>query len=671
MEKPEKMKMESTDGIADNIRKIAELFPQVMTEVEENGVLRKAVNFDKLKQLLSAQDLGGTESYEFTWVGKRAAMMEANTPIRKTLRPCPSESKDWDTTQNLYIEGDNLEVLKLLQENYLGKVKMIYIDPPYNTGGDFIYKDKFTLSTEAYSETAEAVNEDGDRLVKNTDTNGRFHSDWCSMIYTRLLVARNFLADDGVIFISIDENEISNLKSIADEVFGEGNYAGEIIWKNSSKNDQDYISIQHEYIVCYVRNKNVNKGDWLIEKEGTAEIFAAFDKFYQKLGNDWNAIHRAALEWYKGFTESNPVYASKHYSWMDERGVYFPADISGPNAGQYVYDVLHPVTGKVCKAPASGWRYPEETMKERIAQGLVHFGADETTVPNNKTYLKDTLFQSIPSVIYLDGRAASKRLSSLLGGNFFTNPKDEILLSKIIRALQLKDGDIVLDFFSGSGSTAHAVLLHNFLMTEKLRFIMVQIQEDLDETLRGATGGAKSVLKGAIAHLEAQGKPHLLTEIGKERIRLVGDKMRENVESELFSLDDGFRVFKVDDSNMADVYYSAANLTQENLRAQGSNIKPKRNDLDLFFGCILDWGLELSLPYTSEELEGCKVHTYNDGDLVACFADDVPVSVVETIANRHPLRAVFRDSCFADSPAKINVYERFKLLSPDTTVKVI
>ncbi len=671
MATPEKMKMQSPDGFENNIRKIAELFPQVMTETSEDGIPRRVIDFDKLKQVLSGHILEGDEAYEFTWVGKHAAMVEANTPIRKTLRPCPEESKNWDSTQNLYIEGDNLEVLKLLQESYLGKVKLIYIDPPYNTGGDFIYRDTFALSNEDYDEGSGAVNEEGERLFKNRKERGRFHSDWCSMIYSRLSLARSFLAEDGAIIISIDENEVDNVKKICNEIFGEANYAGEIIWKNSSKNDQDYISIQHEYFVCYVRNKNVNTGEWLVKKERTDVIFDKFDALHSDYGNDWEAIHAAALTWYRQFPEADPVYSSKHYNWMDERGVYFPADISGPNAGQYVYDVIHPVTGRVCKAPASGWRYPESTMKERIEQGLIHFGKDETTIPNNKTYLKDTLYQSLPSVIHLDGRSASKRLTSLLGGNYFTNPKDETLLAKIIGALQLRDGDIVLDFFSGSASTGHAVMLHNYNRQAKVRYIMVQLQEDLDITLAGATGGAKKVLKDAIKHLNSISKPHYLTEIGKERLVKAGAQYESDSASEFSRIDTGFRVFKVDDSNMADVYYSVAEISQEQLQQQENNIKPGRNDLDLFFGCILDWGLELSLPYTTKTVDDCVIHTYNEGDLIACFAEDIPDSVIDAMAKQHPLRAVFRDSSFADSPAKINVYERFKLLSPDTTVKVI
>ena len=446
------------------------------------------------------------------------------------------------------------------------------------------------------------------------------------------------------------------------------NFAGEIIWKNSSKNDQAYISIQHEYILCYVKSKADNPGEWVEPKEGVEEIFKAFDGFKKQYGDDWKAIHKAALEWYKQFPESNPISSSKHYSWMDEKGVYFPDNISGPHFGQYRYDVIHPVTGKVCKEPASGWRFSEATMKERIAQGLVHFGDDETTVPNNKTYLANTLNQSLTSIKYKDGRVASKQLAALMGKNYFTNPKDVDVLAMLMRAVGVKDGDIVLDFFSGSGSTAEAVMN---LSTGGIdaKFILVQIQEDLDLTLSKATGSSKQVLANSIELCDELGKPHFLTEIGKERIRRAAKKIAEEHPDAKF--DGGFRVLKLDDTNMKDVYYAPANYEQNLLDMFESNIKEDRTDLDLFFGCLLEWGLPLSLPYSSEQIDGCTVHNYNDGDLIACFDENIPDSVIKTIAKRQPLRAVFRDSSFASSPSKINVTQIFKELAPDTSVKVL
>ena len=343
----EQMKMHSPDLTQQNIERIRELFPNCITEAQGiDGKIKLAIDFDQLKQELSGSIVEGPqERYHLNWPGKREALLTANAPIAKTLRPCREESVDFDTTQNLFIEGDNLDALKLLQETYLGKVKMIYIDPPYNTGNDFIYKDNFTDNSSEFLKTSNQKSNEGFPLVSNTESSGRFHSNWLSMIYSRLKLARNLLTDDGVIAISIDENEHSNIVKVGCEVFGDENFCGEIVWKNSSKNDQKYISIQHEYILLFVKNKYFNSGAWTEKKEGLDEIYSAFQKLKKEHGTDWDTIHSKALEWYKQFPESNPITNSKHYSWMDERGVYFPDNISGPNDGQYVYDVVHPVTG--------------------------------------------------------------------------------------------------------------------------------------------------------------------------------------------------------------------------------------------------------------------------------------------------------------------------------------
>ena len=383
----EKLKMHSPNLTQDNIARIRDLFPGCVTEAKgEDGSVKLAVDFDQLRQELAESIVEGPqERYHLNWPGKREALLAANAPIAKTLRPCRDESVDFDTTKNLFIEGDNLDALKLLQENYLGRVKMIYIDPPYNTGKDFIYEDDFAQSAKEYLRKTNQVDEKGNRLVANRDSNGRFHSDWLTMMYSRLRIARNLLRQDGLIVISIDEIEHANLKKLCDEVFGGHNFCGEIVWKNSSKNDQDYISIQHEYFVVYARDKQANKGEWVERKQGLEEIYKAFDGFKRQHGTNWEAIHAAALEWYRTFPESNPIVDSRHYNWMDARGVYFASDISGPNFGQYVYAVDHPITKQPVKPPASGWRYPEPEMKQRIADERVHFGPDHTTIPKNKT----------------------------------------------------------------------------------------------------------------------------------------------------------------------------------------------------------------------------------------------------------------------------------------------
>ena len=435
---------------------LKELFPEAVTE--GTG----AIDFDKLRELLGEHINTGKERYAFTWPGKHEAIRQSQTPSTATLRPLKEKSVDWDTTENLYIEGDNLEVLKLLQRSYHGQVDMIYIDPPYNTGNDFVYKDSFGDTIENYREQT------GQEHASNPETNGRFHSNWLNMMYPRLRLARELLKSTGILVASIDESERKNLQCILDEIFGEANFAGEIIWKNSSKNDQRYISIQHEYLLIYVKDKNQNTGDWKQRKSGLEEIYNEFNHLHSQYGEDWQTIHEKIREWYRQFPPSDPISSNSHYSWMDEHGVYFPDNISGPNAGQYVYDVIHPITGKVVKMPTTGWRYPESEMNRRISQNLVHFGKDETTVPNNKTYLKDTEYQSIPSILYRDGRVASKRLANLFGGmKVFSNPKDVDVLASLMESFNIDDNGIVMDFFSGSGSIGEAAM--RFTLKKKYR----------------------------------------------------------------------------------------------------------------------------------------------------------------------------------------------------------
>lgn len=675
----DKLKMQTANVVDENIKRIGELFPNCLTErLDENGRPEVAIDFDQLRQELSKDIVEGPEErYQFTWPDKRNAIRLANAPTTDTLRPCREESVDFDNTQNLYIEGDNLEVLKLLRENYLGKVKMIYIDPPYNTGNDFVYNDDYAQTKGDYIHNSGQEDEEGNRLVANAESNGRFHTDWLNMIYPRLKVAKDLLSEDGVVFISIDENEVDNLRKVASEVFGPSNYAGEIIWKNSSKNDQAYISIQHEYIVCYVKNKTENLGDWVEEKEGLDEIFKAFDEFKKKYGTDWEAIHKAALEWFKQFKESNPIYDSKHYSWMDEKGVYFPDNISGPNYGQYRYDVIHPVTGKVVKEPASGWRYPEETLKERIKNGLVHFGKDETTVPNNKTYLANTKTQSLTSIKYKDGRVASKYLTSIMGANVFNNPKDISVLELLMRAVKLKDGDIVLDFFSGSGSTGEAVVNLSKQNNISVKYILVQIQEDLDLALAKATGGAKAILKNAITLCDNLEKPHLLPELAKERLRRTGTKMLEEYstkQSDLFSdekktLDVGFRVLKLDSSNMQDVYYSPEEFNEKLLFED--NIKPDRTEEDLLFQAMIELGIELSAKIEKQEIAGKTVWNVAEGYLMACFDKEVNETAIKAIAKQHPYYFVLRDASLATDQVADNFEQIWEEYSKDTVRKII
>lgn len=648
--------MESEDIQQDNVAKIAALFPNCITETRgEDGRLKKAINFDLLRQMLSDVATEGDEAYEFTWVGKKASIVEANRPIRKTLRPVKEDSVNWDTTENLYIEGDNLEVLKLLQESYLGKVKMIYIDPPYNTGNDFIYNDDFKMSSEEYADESGAFDDEGNRMFKNTDSNGRFHSDWCSMIYPRLMLARNLLSEDGVIFISIDDNEQENLKKICDEVFGEENFIAQLVWEKKKKGaflSKSYINMK-EYILVFCKKDSSFNGliGEITTEEGTYPCIKTTN------ARGVRTIRKGTPSKYK---ESNYTIASG-------------TRVSSGNMELIYLDDLVVRDGTLEKDVKidSNWIYSQEKLDEYSEQGLVYITQDNyiRRIVNDRRVkmLKDLLSrvgsdgESLPIFEYDENlnnggwgtnEDANDELHHLLGEQYiFDFSKPTRLLAKLFQSIEGKNCTI-LDFFSGSAASADAVMQLNAADGGKRKYIMVQIAEQTQEGSPAQKAGYKNIC-----------------EIGKERIRRAAKKIHEDNPDATF--DDGFRVLRLDDTNMNNVYYAAGDYTQDMLMMMESNVKSDRTDLDLLFGCLLEWGLPLSLPYTSETIEGCTVHTYNDGDLIACFDENVPESVIKAIAKRQPLRAVFRDSSFASSPEKINVGEIFKSLAPDTRVKVI
>ena len=640
-----KMKMETGNITERNIDKIAALFPNCITEAPDgNGGIKRAVNFDMLRQMLSGDVVEGDEAYEFTWVGKKAAIVEANKPIRMTLRPCPEESVDWDHTENLYIEGDNLEVLKLLQESYLGKVKMIYIDPPYNTGHDFVYPDSYIMDNEEYDGGRGYFDDEGNVNFsrENSSSDGRYHSDWCSMMYSRLTLARNLLLDDGVIFISIDDNEANNLIKICEEIFGESNFVGQFPWQSrqSIQNDTD-MSINHEYIVVFAKRRRQENRRL---KESNASTWFNHESF---------AFLPIPLDKSKFDNPDN-----------DPRGLWKADPMDAPNVRpNLTYPITNPNTG-VQHLPPSGrhWRILPEKFSSAVADNRIVWGKDGNGRPQLKVfYSEKKMYGSIDNSWWTAERfgtatQGTKELMQIFGRNVpFDTPKPTKLLYELLKMTSLpNDGDIILDFFSGSATTAHAVMQLNVEDGGRRKFIMVQLPEPCDEKSEAYKAGYQNIC-----------------EIGKERIRRAGAKIKSENPESAAGLDTGFRVFKLDDTNMKDVYYAAGDYEQNLISMMESNIKENRTDLDLLFGCLLEWGLPLSLPYTSEEIDGCKVHTYNGGDLIACFDENVPDSVVKTIARRQPLRAVFRDASFADSPSKINVGEIFKLLAPDTRVKVI
>lgn len=624
----EKMRMESVSMKEQNVDKIAALFPNCITEAldeekstPEKKAYKKVVNFEMLRQMLSGEVLDGDEAYEFTWVGKKAAIIDANTPTKKTLRPYKDESVNWDSTENLYIEGDNLEVLKLLQASYLGAVKVIYIDPPYNTGSDFIYRDNFAKSSSEYEEEL-GMYDDENALFKNTDSNGRFHSDWCSMIYSRLLLARNLLSSDGVIFISIDDHEQENMKKICNEIFGEANFLAQVIWERaySPINLKKHFSESHDYILCYAKNLD----DAIC-----------------------NGLPRSS--------EANDRYSNPD---NDPRGDWKSSDLSvGPIVESKVYEITTPSGRKVLPPNGYCWRLDQKTFQDYVQDNRIWFGPDGNNVPSIKRFLSEVKQGITPMTIWKyaevgHSQDATKRLKELFGNKaYFDYPKPVDLIKRCIQLYSDKEC-IVLDFFSGSATTAQAVMQLNAEDEGHRKFVLVQLPEKCAEKSIAYKDGYRTIC-----------------DIGKDRIKRATELIKQN--KSISSFDCGYRVFKLDESNMNDVYFSATEYYQDILSALETNIKSDRTDEDIFFGCVLEWGLPLSLPYKVETYHDQDILSYNDGDLVACFSEKINDETIKYIANMHPLRAVFVDSKFQSSPQKINLFEIFKTLSPETHIKVI
>jgi adenine-specific DNA-methyltransferase len=630
---------ETPDITQRNIEKIGALFPSVITEAideeksaAETRVYKKAVNFEALKQLLTDEVIEGDEAYEFTWVGKKASIVEAYKSVRKTLRPRKEESRDWETTQNIYIEGDNLEALKLLQESYLGKIKMIYIDPPYNTGNDFVYRDDFRMDKDDYDEESGVFDEEENRLFRNKESNGRFHSDWCSMMYPRLMLARNLLSDDGVIFISIDDNEVAQLRKICDEVFGENNFVGQVIWKNkfgSGAKTTGFIGV-HEYIIVYSKKSLENVTRILSEEER----------------NDYNKTKDEKFPERGGYI-TQPLAVT---TFDDRPALRYPVSYNG----QEIW-------------PQKQWVWSKQRMMDAIKNNEVVFNPQKDGSYNlrSKKYLideKGNERRGKPTTFFTDiyTQNGTKDMRGLFGNLVFDYSKPVDLI-KYFLSLEINDSSnkdsLILDFFSGSATTAHAVMQLNAEDGGNRKFIMVQIPEPCEKDGEAFKAGYKNIC-----------------EIGKERIRRAGDKIREEA-GDGQNLDIGFRVFKVDSANMKDVYYGAGEYKQKDLDGFVSNIKDDRSDADLLYSCILEWGIELSYPHKTENIDGFTVHIVNGAPpgvtLAACFDAGISEKALVAIAMKKPLRAVFRDSSFSSSPAKINVFEIFKRYAPDARVKVI
>ena len=628
MERPERLSLQSADGAKFNLDALYQIAPSCFTEATDpkTGKLKRVVNFDVLRQLLGDDTVeDATEAYEFNWVGKQEARAEVLRPINKTLRPVKEDSVDWDNTQNLYIEGDNLEVLKLLQKSYLGKVKMIYIDPPYNTGNDFVYHDDSSRSLEEEDFAAGNIDELGNRYRKNTDANGRFHSEWCSMIYTRLMVARSLLSDDGVILISIDDCEQEHIKAICDEIYGSRNRISTFAWNCSTAGGirPKHVSKTHEYIFAYAKDIDNVPMLWAPLSEG----------------------------------------AQKMYNEKDEKGLFrskeFVFKNSSTNENQK-YWITCPDGTKVKPRQGYIYRFVPETFEEAKKSNLVLFKTtsnsstliDEDGQPAKwnifiKKYFGDGLgcpSSLLPKDIISMYNKGTQDVQDLFDGNrVFENVKPVSLIHYFTRVFSSKE-DACLDFFSGSGTTAHAIMQRNSEDQMNRKFILVQLPEETPEDSDAYIAGYKNIC-----------------EIGKERIRRAGKKIKEE-HPEAKDLDIGFRVFRVDESNFEDVERTPKEYNQDQLDLFLNNVKTDRDDLDLLFGCMLDWGVKLSLPMSSEEVDGKMIYTVNDGDLVACFADKVTDKVVKAMADKQPLRVIFRDSCFEQDADKINIYETFKQL---------
>lgn len=619
--KPNKLDLSSVNGTQLNLEALYQIAPSCFTEVKDDktGELRHVVNFKTLRQLLGDNAVeDADEMYQFTWPGKQEARREAARPTTKTLRPVVEDSVDWEHTQNLYIEGDNLEVLKLLQKSYMGKVKMIYIDPPYNTGNDFVYDDDFAVSQDDYDLFAGDVDELGNRYRKNTDSNGRFHSDWCSMMYSRLIVARSLLTEDGVIFISIDDHEQKNIRNICDEIFGESNFVSNFIWeKRLNRENRKEVSSRHDYILCYIKQKS--------EQQRSLLLLPMNEKALSNYGNPDNDP--------RGLWKSDPAHAQ-----------------AGHGTKAQFYTLTAP-NGKKHDLPSGRcWLYTEPVMNEAIKENRIWFGKDGNGVPRIKTYLNAKERGLTPESLLFakdvsTNEIAKNELKRLFDGiAVFETPKPVELL-KYFAIIASKSGDIILDFFSGSSATAHAVMQLNAEDCGNRKYIMVQLPEETPEDSEARKAGYDTI-----------------PEIAKERIRRAGKKIKEESPLTTQKLDTGFRVFRLADSNFEEVKKAPAEYDQSQLDLFLNNVKSDRTDLDLLFGAMLSWGVQLSLPMTSEEVDGKMIYSVNDGDLVACFADDITENIVKAMADKQPLRVLFRDSCFARDDAKINVFETLKQL---------
>ncbi len=630
----QKLEGQTFNIVQENIEKLKELLPEVFTE--------NKVDIDKLRIALGENIEKEKERYEFTWFGKTEAIQIAQKQTTGTLRPSKEESINWDTTENLFFEGDNLEVLRLLQSSYRNKIKMIYIDPPYNTGKDFVYKDDFHDNIKSYKERLE------ENYKSNAETNGRFHTDWLNMIYPRLKIARNLLKQDGVIFISIDNKEVANLIKICNEVFGEENFVGNIALQTATDNNATQINTEHEYILCYAKNKDL-LAPWTAESEVAKKIQEKYEELKIKHNNVTSEIQIELRKWINQNKDNLPKVT--HYDNVDEKGVFHDGDIANTKFGGYEYDVIHPITKKVCKVPEKGFRFPKETMDRMIKNNDIMFGNDETTLIKPKKRL-ESVKDILRSIIYEDGRASTKLLESLFCKGIFQNPKSPSIIERLISFTTGPD-DIILDFFSGSATTAHAVMNLNAKKESNRKFIMVQLPEELDETNK----------EHKIAHkfLRDINKPTNISEIGKERIRRAGRKILEedkNTEG-IELLDFGFKVFKLDQTNLK-IWEEETLDIEKNLIDLIEPVKEGRTQEDVVYEILLKYGIELTVPIKEMSIVGKSVFSVGMGYLIICLERNLTLEHIEELAKHHPARIVFYDEGFKDDTVRTNAQQILK-----------
>lgn len=700
MEMPEKLELQSVDATRKNVEAIAALFPNVVKEARDaDGELIHRVDFEALRQELDDYVVEGKEVYQIDWPGKLEAEFLSNTPTAKTLRPNRSDSVDFDTTRNLFIEGDNLEALKLVQESYLGKVRLIYIDPPYNTGSDLVYHDDFASSKQEYLWKSGQVNDTGEKLVANTSANGRFHSDWLSMVYPRLRLAKRFLAQDGVILVSIGDAEQASLRRLMDEVFGEQNFIAQLVWEKGRKNDAKFFSTGHEYVMVYAKSQlylREQKTKWREEKPGAREIWDEYLRLREMHGADDSAIEKDLSAWFTALPRTDPSKKWARYKRVDANGPWRDRDISWPGGNGPTYDVVNPATGQAVKVPEAGWRYssPDE-MKRQIKLGLVAFREDDPTAsPFRKAHLRPVADETVDveddeaeetedeaelatqvrgTYFYKQSQVSVKHLRALMGAKVFNNPKDHEALSRLFEYVLNGHDGIVLDFFAGSGTTAEAVFELCARTGLNCPVVLVQLPESLEDNLKTATGAAKTTIQNAIRLLEKLGKPLTIAELTKIRIANAGTAILRDRKPSSWNGDVGFRAFTIATSNYVPVSATPDRTDQTQLAGLVETFRADRTSEDILFEVLMSYGLELSAPVTVEQVNGHEALVVDPEvtALIACLDDAVDDALVREVAKRQPLKAIFKDSAFASDSARINAKQIFQELSRDTDFKVL